>query len=373
MEKTWVVVKVKNNQVVLLNTIDGSFKNVCCSQKQIPLIGENFEYSEQNTPKIRFVKIAAVACMLALVVSLFGLFHTGNSQSAYLIAMDINPSIEVHISKDLIITELTSLNTDGDNVIKNINYKNKNYKETMELIIAECIEQNYLKQHEANLITTTIIPLQKFNKIKEIEVENTINESLSSHYTSATINVFTGKEEIIEEAHKFSISINKYRIYKELKDRGINITLDETKNKTLKDLLSLENKFKSNRNSEINQPQTGGNSNGYNNSVTNSYESKNTIPPNGTNGNITNNTNTSTPEKGKYIHTPDANNLNGNDPTDTDEPSEPIDDNDDPEENEPVQIGDDNDQDKNSSTDTGKSSELTQEEDELTQIDDDND
>ncbi len=161
-EKSGIVVKVTENYIVLIMP-DGSFKNVKRSKSQVPLIGERFTYKEKQHSVFyyRWTAIAAIACMFVLAVFTYRLLMTTNSQSAYLVALDINPSIEIYADKNLVTTSVTALNEDAKKLTDADNYKGKKLLDTIDLIVEQSISEGYLEQNQKGLIKITVISIQK--------------------------------------------------------------------------------------------------------------------------------------------------------------------------------------------------------------------
>jgi hypothetical protein len=221
---------------------DGSFKNIKRQKNQVPLIGERVIYKEEGHSPFfsQWITVASVACLLVLAVLTYRLVTLDNLQPAYLVALDINPSIEVYADKNMAVTNVTAMNEDGEKLADMIKYKGKSLLDTINLIIEQSIDNGYLNQNKRGLIKITIIPMQKNSDVNENSIRTSIQELLLKDNIEADLNIGFETEGIIKEAHQSGLSINRYILYKMLKGKGISITVEKSRNMPLESLQNYE-------------------------------------------------------------------------------------------------------------------------------------
>lgn len=259
-EKSGIVVKVTEKHIVLIMP-DGSFKNAKRSKTQVPLIGERFMYKEGRHSVFysRWTAVAAVACMLVLAVFTYRLLMTSNSRPAYLVALDINPSVEVYADKNLVTTNVTALNEDGRKLTDMTKYKEKNLLDTIDLIVEQSISKGYLNQNKKGLIKITVISMQKNNSVNGNNIRTSIQKLLLKDNIQAEIEIGFETGDVIEEAHQSGLSINRYILYKMLRGKGISITVEESRNMPLENLQNYETIRNNDNTGRITpQPNTSG-------------------------------------------------------------------------------------------------------------------
>lgn len=234
-----VVVKVTDKQVVLLCTQDGTFKNIPRGKNQIPLIGEKLTYKEKKSffHPMQWVKLASVACLLFLI---FSMYPTKPAEAAYIVAIDINPSMEVYLDKDFKVTRVVTLNPEGDRIITKIDYNKKYISEMVKLIIDQCVTEKYLTSSTNERVTTSIIPIKDEYKLNEAVLQSMFQNSLKQDAVTADVNVTLGSKEILEKAHQLKLSVNKYKIYEKLKQKGISVSLETVQSSSITNLLEIE-------------------------------------------------------------------------------------------------------------------------------------
>ncbi|PKM81487.1 MAG: hypothetical protein CVU89_09565 [Firmicutes bacterium HGW-Firmicutes-14] len=239
VENDWVIVKVTENHIVLMNS-DGSFKNVKRSRDQFPLIGERFNLKEPYSSYLPWTKIVTlVACLFIFSFFAWYSLSVSDPQVAYIVALDINPSIEVSTDKDLNVVELMALNEAGQKIISNVSYKGKNFSRTINKIIEQCIQYGYFNHNEQGLITISVIPSLEKNESRESDIKKSINDSLKNNRVMADVNMTTADNATLEKAHRAGLSVNKYKLYKVITDTGIPLSIEEAKNKTVKNMMEM--------------------------------------------------------------------------------------------------------------------------------------
>ena len=240
MHKEGIVVKVTDQLVVLLCN-DGTFHNMKRAKEQVLLIGEKIDViQKRNVSSLSyFSKLAAVACVAFFLLFSVGRFNKLDGVPAYVIAIDINPSIEVQVNESLHIVGLTALNQSGEKIVNSIDYKGKRLDEIIDQIISESYIYGFLDHTTTGLITSSIVPMSDNVKIDKDKVKALINNSLTKNKIHAEVQIAMDKKEVLKSAHALGITVNKYKIYKTLIDNGTQISTKVIKENSIKNLLKL--------------------------------------------------------------------------------------------------------------------------------------
>ncbi|WP_157967866.1 MULTISPECIES: hypothetical protein [Paraliobacillus] len=144
---------------------------------------------------------------------------------SYLFAIDINPSIEIYTDADLNVTKVNSLNEDGQLVMDSIAYKYKQIDIVLEEIITAAVKGDYLKSENAQ-VDVTVVSLTEKNDVDINKVKETIDQSLITNATTATVQVKNGSKELVEDAREANLSINKLQLYNQ-EIQGIEVQPEE--------------------------------------------------------------------------------------------------------------------------------------------------
>jgi hypothetical protein len=208
--KEGIVVKVTEQYIVVIHPEDGTFTNFPRPKNQIPHIGEKFTYQPKSlSSKWRWMKLASIACLFILSFFVWFVLQEKNaSATAYIVAVDINPSLELYTDNQLHVINVVALNQDGEKVISGLNFANKNLSDMINSIIDRCVEQHYLKPDQKGLITTAIIPITMENKLEQTVVSAAFNEALSENHIEAQVNVSIVEKKTLDKAHQLQLSVN---------------------------------------------------------------------------------------------------------------------------------------------------------------------
>lgn len=238
-----IVVKVTEQYIVVIHPEDGTFANIPRPKNQVPQIGEKFAYHPKSSFlfwKSKWMKMALAACLFILSLFAWSVFQVKDASAAdYIVAIDINPSLELYFDRQLHVIKIVAMNKDGENIISGMDYTNKNLSETMNSILDRCVEQHYLKPDQKGNITTTIIPLTSDNKLDQTLVSAAIHNALSESHIEAQVHISIDKKSTLDKAHQLHLSVNKYKLLEQLQQNGITVPIESVRQHSIKELLNL--------------------------------------------------------------------------------------------------------------------------------------
>ena len=252
-----IVIKVTKNNIVLLCE-NGRFKNVPLTlTDQIPMLGQHFSYAEKRQLNLNLIKYLSIASVLILTILAFTFIPLGDKDSAYIVAMDINPSIEIRLDKNLLVQEISGLNSDGKDLIEYMQVSNQHLFEVTEIVIKAAKEKGYFQSEEA-LVSITVISLNEDLKPLELDIEEGLNQSFKDNSINSALTVSLGSKELYQEARELNVSVNKIILYKELYAQGVVQSPQDVREKTILQLREmrkiidgLQNKDEDNENSNL--------------------------------------------------------------------------------------------------------------------------
>ena len=256
-----IVMKVTEEHIVLL-TESGSFRNIPRGKNEVPLLGQHFQYNLRPQKIVNWKKYTLIAAVLLMTIISVSMMEI-KSNPAYIIVVDINPSIEILVSRDLKIIKSRGLNSDGKEVIDSIVADNLNAY--MSKIINKSIEKGYLDNEDLPLITTSVIPLGEHEEEILVDIKESVEESLKNNEKIADVEVAFDSKVHYEEANELGISVNYYKEYTDLIERGVVENIEETKGKSINQLKQMKNENSLKKRQEIsprNIPNNKSNKNG---------------------------------------------------------------------------------------------------------------
>ncbi|WP_138207250.1 anti-sigma-I factor RsgI family protein [Haloimpatiens lingqiaonensis] len=288
MIKKGIVMEVNKNKVGLL-TSGGEFvyvKNLTIC----PSIGEIYESEEiiKKSPFYKNTKKLSIVAASLLIIFLFSTFFRFYNTAAYAVTIDINPCIKLELNKWNKIIKITALNTDGTNVIKNLNLKNKTLETGIQLILKEAQRENYINDNYKN--GSKSINLDFKGDVSRLDITD-IENDLKNFKINYNIKTSKGNKTNYSEYKKSNRSIENNHFNNSTNNNNNN----SNKNNNNKNNNNTNNNTKNNN--IINSKDSDSKSKINNlNKENNSYINKNNSPNKKTNNSSNGNKNNS-PEK----------------------------------------------------------------------------
>lgn len=230
-----IVVKVTKQHIVLLRK-GGVFTNVPRPEDEVPKLGQRYVYTQKKGNRFSFFKIVSIAAVFLLAFVTYGLFANTQAHAAYVVAIDINPKVEVYADAKLKVIKVKALDDDGERIKNSLEIKGHTLSDVVQQVIENCITQRFLPKKKEGLITTTIIPLSHDLKSINQEVRRAIQQPLQQHSMTAQIIVRNGSKQMLKKATEVGLSVNQFYFYNHQRRKGIPITLNSVRHQTLKQL-----------------------------------------------------------------------------------------------------------------------------------------
>ncbi|MDM5194449.1 anti-sigma factor domain-containing protein [Bacillus hominis] len=181
-----IVMDIKKHNVVVL-TPNGEF--ITCKRKgNSYMVGEeiSFNEEEQRSPRFAmppFLKPASILVACFLCVFLFFYNQPEEKVFAY-VSVDINPSLEASVTKDLRVIDLRACNDDGRRILKEIKqWENKHVHDVIRTIIKQSQEDEYLTNDKQVMLTAVTK-----DKTLEPQLEKAMKE-LKKEYETKHVSV----------------------------------------------------------------------------------------------------------------------------------------------------------------------------------------
>lgn len=176
--------------------------------------------------------LTAAACILFIIG--FGSFHVYFTPTS-VISMDINPSFELEINRFGKVINTEGYNEDGSNLLQSLDLNYDNYKDAIHTVLTSDTMEEYLEN-------------DAFLSIAVVEIDEAQGEEILDYISTCTenqenISCCKLQKEEVTKAHSLGLSYGKYNTYLELQEAGIEITAEQVRQmsmRELKDLLQQE-------------------------------------------------------------------------------------------------------------------------------------
>ncbi|MCI0764149.1 anti-sigma factor domain-containing protein [Bacillus sp. TL12] len=204
-----IVMDIKKHSVVVL-TPDGEF--ITFKRKSHSyMIGEeiSFNEQEQRVPRFSipsFLKPASLLVACFLCVFLFFYNQPEEKVIAY-VSVDINPSLEAGVTKDLRVIDLRACNDDGKRILKEMKrWKNEPLQDVVRTIVKQSQEDGYLTNDKQVMLTTVTK-----EKSLERQLEKAMQELKKEYETKHVTVVYQSSTmQVRENAKKAGVSTGVY-------------------------------------------------------------------------------------------------------------------------------------------------------------------
>ncbi|HDX9609682.1 TPA: anti-sigma factor domain-containing protein [Bacillus toyonensis] len=215
-----IVMDIKKHSVVVL-TPNGEF--ITCKRKgDSCIIGEEISFDEQEQKASHFsipsfLKPASILVACFLFAVLFFYNQPEEKVFAY-VSVDINPSLEVSVTKDFRVIDLQACNDDGRRISKELKqWENKQFQEVIRTIIKQSQEDKYLTNDKQVMLTAVAkdkaLEPQLEKAMKELKKEYELKH-ITVEYQSSTM-------QVRENARKAGIGTGVYIKQEEEKKKAL--------------------------------------------------------------------------------------------------------------------------------------------------------
>lgn len=185
--------------------------------------------------------VAAIVILIAVVLGGFG-FQNEKYMSLY---VDVNPSIELSLNRFGIVNGVTYINPDAELCFKSVNLKGKTSEKAIEKIIDILASKGFL-DNDAEMYLSGYSS-KKANITKKLEKLQNHSENYKKN---KNFKVIVGKNNFSESdktmAQNYGLSPMKYAIIAKIIALDESYTIDNLKNKSMKQLAVIYQDLESN-------------------------------------------------------------------------------------------------------------------------------
>jgi hypothetical protein len=261
-----VVMKITKDRIVILCE-DGSFRNIAFADRSVAL-GERIEVPAASaapsrvqsrfaafkriaeslmkltflqrlkaggmTPLKRGFIGASAAAVFMLVVGLAFILRPDavSAEPVALVAVDINPSIELYVDADGKVNKAALVNDDAKWLIGEDELRGEDLYLALERIIKKAEEQGYLNtQTEKTFVLLSVIDLGK----TAFQVDTAKIAMPSDQYS---VQLYYVDQQEREKAQETGLTVNKYVVMEQAKELGVELDAEQLKTHSVVNALS---------------------------------------------------------------------------------------------------------------------------------------
>jgi len=176
--------------------------------------------------RFAYKPMLAAACVIILCLGVwfgYSLYFT----PVTVISVDINPSIELKVNRFDKVVGVEAFNNDGADLISTVNVRHLNYQKAVDKLLATESISSLVEKDELVCITV-------YGKSK---VSSSMVTKLSEHNKSRDhVRCAVGTENAQKNAHAKGMSFGKYDAYLELQSLYPDVTVEEVKDLTMREI-----------------------------------------------------------------------------------------------------------------------------------------
>lgn len=210
------VIKIENDYAIVLSNT-GIFHAI--EIKGVMGVSQEIMYTDydfvniKKKPKARFnySKLALVASLILIICISYISLSPSNSEVYAIVSIDINPSIDLYVNKDLEVTKIKAHNLEGNSIIQE-GYINQPLDKVVSHIVSNAENKNYITNEKNSILvassvvkTTDTVKSEKINKIVSKAIGDTSDKEINLYTMSVEKNDIRNWE-------KEDISIGMYQI-----------------------------------------------------------------------------------------------------------------------------------------------------------------
>lgn len=247
MKKMKAVVFRINGDKTAVYTHKGDFREIPTPKKP-PCVGQMIEIDVKPANwsiKHAFLKYSIASAVLILILTL-GLLNPFVSPNAAVasVALDVNYGLELYVNKQSRVVDVRNVSGQFDEMLKNLDLKNKDIYEAVNLILTEAKTKGVLKE-EKNLVLASVIPIEDAgqNLINDEKLRGVIRNAMVSNNISGIFMIGKTDKEIKAQAEGLNLTVNRYQIYERCRQDGQKIHADDFRSEKIQQTLENNNVY----------------------------------------------------------------------------------------------------------------------------------
>lgn len=173
---------------------------------------------------------AFCSSMAMILVICFGFIYHNNTVDS-IIAIDVNPSVEISLNKSYKVLSVRANNMDGEKLIENKNFKNQSCDDVIADLTTSLSQKGYINKNKNSILVSVSSP----NEVKAAEVKSRVVTDIKTTlhkqqiepviYNQSIPNKDTN--ELDKLAKKYHISFGKMKLIHSLIEKNPTLTIKE--------------------------------------------------------------------------------------------------------------------------------------------------
>ncbi len=233
--KRGLVAKISGGYCIIL-TSKGTYEKIPMPA-QGARVGAEVSYPAVIPSHVRPMMLVASLLILFVCLSLIG--QVSPPVAMAYISLDINPSLELSVDKNLRVIDAKPFNDDAANLLKQENLRGKSLYDALAAVVNRAIAQNYIKAGQDNLIVSTVTPSGTGTaSIDQRSIQQFLDKTISTGKLTAEVKTYSATPEFRAEAEDKGLSPGKYLVYEQLIGTGNQVSIADVQKNTIRKLVN---------------------------------------------------------------------------------------------------------------------------------------
>lgn len=207
---------------------------------------ESEDYIIKSRPKASSSRLRTIyatcscfALLFAVCVGFFNQFQVIDT----IIAIDVNPSVQIATNKSDKVLSVTALNTDAEVLLEDKDYKNKNYNVVVKDVVDTMANQGYIDESK----NSVLVSVSNSNEEKASNVQTSVVTDIKDALTEKKITAVVYNQSIsdstdLEElAKEYHISFGKMKFINKIIEQDPSLSVEQLAKLSLQDISTLVN------------------------------------------------------------------------------------------------------------------------------------
>ncbi|WP_424767163.1 anti-sigma-I factor RsgI family protein [Paenibacillus sp. sgz302251] len=208
LETSGLVMKVTDKFIVVLCD-DGKFRNQPL-MKNNPLVGERITVPIMRKKQISTSWLFAAAACVFIFFGAIVWAQTMKPQYDQVVAIDINPSLELYLNSDREVMKAVPLNADAEKLLKELSLRKLQIEDAVEQVLSKSIALGYVEKGKENNIVITIVKIRGKSEVDAATIEAVVAKTLQSNHLEGTVKIEHADKVVYEQALEKKLSLNEW-------------------------------------------------------------------------------------------------------------------------------------------------------------------
>lgn len=171
---------MKYDEKTIINGIKTSMNSI--TPNVYNTIKNDLKKENKMNNRLKWMSVLSMACVAIIALVGFS-YYNNNFKSNYTVAIDVNPSVELYVSKNDKVVKAKPLNEGGIKILDNMDLENVSLNVAVNAITGSMLKYGFLTGDDANVLVT----VQNNNQTKREKVKTTVSKTITEALNGSNV------------------------------------------------------------------------------------------------------------------------------------------------------------------------------------------